>query len=143
MIPTLHFTTESLQSYLHDIYPHTANLISVEELSPHHATIRLFIQKEELRPGGTISGPTLFTAADCAFYCALLGMIGPKPLAVTSNVSISFYRKPKPVDVIGKARILKLGRVLAMGDCLIYSDKEETPVAQASVTYAIPSDQSA
>ena len=94
---------------------------------------------EDLRPGGTVSGPTMFTVADCAFYAALLGMIGRKAMAVTTNLNMTFLRKPPKAAVIGEARILKLGRNLASGDVLVYSDGMDKAVAHAAVTYAIPS----
>ena len=141
MTGSLQFSRLALQQYLHSIYPQTAASIQIESLLPYEAIIRLNTTDDSLRPGGTVSGPSLFTAADCSFYCAVLGMIGPKPMAVTSNLSISFYRRAKQTDIIGHATIHKLGRKLAMGTCLLYSDGEEEPIAQASVTYAIPQEE--
>jgi uncharacterized protein (TIGR00369 family) len=93
-----------------------------------------------LRPGGTLSGPSLMALADTAMWAALLAMIGPVALSVTVNLNIDFLRKPGPVDAIAETRILKLGKRLAVGDVLISSDGDPEPVAHASVTYAIPSD---
>lgn len=81
----------------------------------------------------------MFELADVGFYLALLSRIGPKALAVTTNCSIDFMRKPAAnSDLICEARVLKLGRVLAVGDVLIHSDGQDAPVARASLTYSIP-----
>ena len=134
----MHFTIATLTNYLHKVYPQATKTIVIEALIPMEVVIRMTIDKTNLRPGGTVSGPAIFTVADCAFYCALLAMIGPKELAVTSNLAINFMRKPKPADLVGHARILKLGKTLAMGDCTVYSQGEEDPIAQATLTYSIP-----
>ena len=134
----MHFTIETLTQYLQEVYPQTAETISIEALIPMEVVVRMSINNDDLRPGNTVSGPTVFTVADCAFYCALLAMIGPKVLAVTSNISINFMRKPKPVALVGHARILKLGKTFAMGDCTVYSQGKTEAVAQATITYAIP-----
>jgi acyl-coenzyme A thioesterase PaaI-like protein len=82
----------------------------------------------------------MFALADVAVYLAILSRLGPVTLAVTTNCSIDFMRKPASgVDLLCKCRLLKLGRVLAVGDALIYSEGQDQPVARASLTYAIPS----
>ncbi|MGL4281424.1 MAG: PaaI family thioesterase [Albidovulum sp.] len=97
------------------------------------------VAERHLRPGGTVSGPTMFGLADVAVYLAILARIGPVALAVTTNGSIDFLRKPAAgVDLLGEARLLKLGRVLAVGDVLIRSEGMEEPVARAGLTYSIP-----
>ncbi len=88
-----------------------------------------------------MAGPAMMALADTAIYVALLGMIGPVALAVTTNLNINFLRKPVAADVIAQAKLLKLGRRLAVGDVLIFSDGDEEPVAHATVTYAIPSEK--
>jgi acyl-coenzyme A thioesterase PaaI-like protein len=80
------------------------------------------------------------TVADLAMWVALLGMIGPRALSVTVNMNIDFLRKPGPVDVLADARLLKVGKRLAVGTVSMYSDGDDRPVAHASVTYAVPSD---
>jgi uncharacterized protein (TIGR00369 family) len=103
------------------------------------AVVRMPVAEEHLRPGGTISGPTMFALADVSMYLVVLAMIGPVTLAVTTNCSIDFMRKPTAgVDLIASARIHKLGRSLAVGDVLIHSEGMDAPVARASLTYAIP-----
>ena len=102
--------------------------------------VRLEIPAAELvmRPGGTVSGPTLMMLADAAAWAAVLLHISPVALAVTSNLNISFLRKPEPVGVIADAEILKLGRKLATVDVRMRSEGSTAIVAQATVTYAIP-----
>ena len=92
----------------------------------------------DLRPGGTVSGPSMFALADCAFYIATLSLIGPEALTVTTSATINFMRKPVPGGLTAEARVLKLGRTLSVGDVLIYNDDKAKPVAQASLTYSIP-----
>lgn len=94
------------------------------------------------RPGGTVSGPTLMSLADGVAYMVVLSRIGPAALAVTSNLTINFLRRPRMVDLVCDARLLKLGRSLAVVDVLLYSDTGEPdalerPVAQATVTYSL------
>ncbi len=102
-------------------------------------TVRLRVAERHLRPGGTVSGPSMFALADVAVYLAILSRIGPVALAVTTNCSIDFMRKPAArTDLICDVRLLKLGRVLAVGDCLLRSDGDDRPVARASMTYSIP-----
>ena len=91
-----------------------------------------------LRPGGTVSGPTLMAMVDFGFYLLLLGRLGPVALAVTTNLNINFMRKPEPADLLGEGRLMKLGRSLAVGDFTIWSDGKKEPVAHATVTYSIP-----
>ena len=87
----------------------------------------------------TVSGPSIFALADVSVYMAVLAMIGPEALAVTTNCAVDFMRKPKAAtDLTAECRLLKLGRVLAVGDVLIRSDGTEAPVARASLTYSIP-----
>ncbi len=93
----------------------------------------------QLRPGGTISGPSLMTLADTGLWVALLAMIGREPLSVTSHLDIDFLRKPAPTDVIAETTLHKVGKRLAVGDVIMYSAGESVPCARASVTYAIPS----
>lgn len=128
-----------LQVFLDEVFPQQKGKLFVEALRPMEARVCCPIDFEDLRPGGTVSGPTMFTVADCAFYAALLGMIGRKAMAVTTNLNMTFLRKPPKAAVIGEARILKLGRNLASGDVLVYSDGMDKAVAHAAVTYAIPS----
>ena len=85
-----------------------------------------------------MSGPSLMMLADMAMYMALLGMIGPVALAVTTNLNINFLRKPPRADVIAECRLLKLGKRIAVGEVTMYSAEDPEPVAHATVSYSIP-----
>lgn len=130
---------EALGAFLAEEFPEVAADFTVEDVGEGRIRIRKHVRAAHLRPGGTVSGPTMFALADVSIYLALLAMIGPEALAVTTNASIDFMRKPAAgVDLIGEGRLLKLGQALAVGDVLIRSEGIEAPVARASVTYAIP-----
>src|ERR1700704_4489445 len=100
--------------------------------------IRRAYSERMLRPGGTISGPTLMAMTDFAMYVALLASIGPVPLAVTTNLNINFLRKPAARDLIAETRLMKLGKRLAVGEGSIFSDGIDEMVAHATSTYSIP-----
>ena len=94
---------------------------------------------QHLRPGGTVSGPSIFALADIGIYCAILSRIGPVALTVTTGANIDFMRKPAAGrDLLAECRLLKLGSVLAVGDVLIRSEGAAEPVARAALTYSIP-----
>ncbi|SDW20581.1 uncharacterized domain 1-containing protein [Albimonas donghaensis] len=135
---TTHFNEAELGAYLDEVFPETAGRFVVEQVAPMFVRMRMKIGPLDLRPGGTISGPAMFTLADCAYYAVTLAMIGRQALTVTTNCSINFMRKPEPRDLICEARIFKLGRVLSVGDATILSPGVEGPVAHATLTYSIP-----
>lgn len=95
-----------------------------------------------VRPGGTISGPTMFGLADFTLWLAVLGAYGEVPLAVTTNMSINFLRKPAEAGLIADARLLKTGKRLAVGDVMVYSEGALDPCAHVSGTYSVPPDRS-
>ena len=135
----LKMTREDLGQFIKEVFPQVADDFTVEDVAPMEITMRLNVGERHLRPGGTVSGPSMFGLADVAIYLAIMAMIGPKALAVTTNASFDFMRKPAAgVDLIAKCRLLKLGRVLAVGDVLLYSEGMAEPVARASMTYSIP-----
>lgn len=129
----------TLNGFLDRVFPQIAGQISVESVDPQVLTARLRVDDQHLRPGGTVSGPTMFALADVTIYLAILARIGEVALAVTTNASIDFMRKPEAGrDLLAECRILKLGRVLAVGDVLVYSEGMAEPVARCSMTYSIP-----
>jgi len=129
----------ALQRFLAAEFPQVAEDFRVERLTPEGVVVRLNVAERHLRPGGTVSGPNLFALADVAVYLAILARIGPEALTVTTSAAIDFMRKPAAgADLIAEARLLKLGRVLAVGDVLIRSEAQEGVCARASVTYSIP-----
>lgn len=128
-----------LQKFIEEEFPQAVEAGAViEQLDDAAIRIRLPVLERNLRPGGTVSGPTLMFLVDFGFYMLLLGRLGPVAHAVTTNLNINFLRKPEPVDLIGEGRLLKLGRSLAVGDVTIRSDGKAEPVAHATVTYSIP-----
>ncbi|MFD2739355.1 PaaI family thioesterase [Sulfitobacter aestuarii] len=130
---------EALDAFMHEVFEQVAEDFAVEEVCPGEITVRLRVTHKHLRPGGTISGPSMFALADVSAYLMTLAMIGPEALAVTTNCAIDFMRKPAAgVDLIAKGRLLKLGKVLSVSDVMLYSEGMEEPVARASLTYAIP-----
>ncbi len=96
-------------------------------------------ESTQLRPGGTISGPTLMTLADTTAYLAVVSRIGPEYLTVTSNLSIDFLRKPPPADLRATGEMLKLGRRQALISVRIHSAANDELVAYSTCTYALPS----
>ncbi len=130
---------DALQAFLIEVFPQVHADFQVLEVTPTGIRVKLVTADRHLRPGGTVSGPTMFALADVGMYLAILSRIGPEALAVTTSCSIDFMRKPAAgVDLICEAVLHKLGRVLAVGDCLIYSQGMAAPVARASLTYSIP-----
>jgi uncharacterized protein (TIGR00369 family) len=113
--------------------------VVVEEIGDRSATVSYPIGPDHLRPGGTVSGPILMSVADVAIYVAVLATIGIVPLAVTTSLNINFLRKP-PADrsIVGVCRLLKVGRILAIGEVALYSQGNEDMVAHAVGTYSIP-----
>lgn len=112
--------------------------VKIEEAEYRACRLRLSYHDRFLRAGGTISGPVMFMLADTALFVAVIASVGPKSLSVTTNMSINFFRKPAPKDLIAECRLLKLGKRLAVGDIALFSDKETEPVAHATGTYSIP-----
>ena len=110
----------------------------VEETRRGFARMRMVYGDHLLRPGGTISGPAMFSLADVAMYAAVLASIGPVAHAVTTNLTINFLRKPDPRDMIGEARLLKLGKRLAVGEIALCSEGEAELAAHATSTYSLP-----
>ena len=131
-------TPGEIVAFLDEVFPQARGMFVIEDAWALHARVRMPIGEQHLRPGGTVSGPSMFWLADCAFYVAVLASIGREAQAVTSNMNINFLRRPAPADMVGVARILKLGRRLAVGDVTLFSAGDDRPVAHASTTYAIP-----
>ena len=134
-------SVEELHRFLTAEFPqvfHAHSGLSIEEVWHGGGRVRQAYQAQFIRPGGTISGPTMMALADFAMYVGLLASIGPVPLAVTINLSINFLRKPAARDLIAECRLLKLGKRLAVGEVTIRSDGMNEPVAHVTSTYSIP-----
>ena len=129
----------ALNAFLAQDFAQVAPDFVIDSAADDLLIARLRVSDAHLRPGGTVSGPSMFGLADLAIYTAILARIGPVALAVTTNASIDFMRKPEAGrDLLAHCRLLKLGRVLAVGEALIYSEGEAAPVARCSMTYSIP-----
>jgi uncharacterized protein (TIGR00369 family) len=134
-------TVADLERFLHVEFPQafSGGGISIESADGVSCLLRQRYSDQMLRPGGTISGPTLMALADFAMYVVLLSAIGPVGLAVTTNLSINFLRKGQPgQDVLAAARLLKLGKRLAVGEINLLSGTSPDPIAHAISTYSIP-----
>jgi uncharacterized protein (TIGR00369 family) len=130
---------DAMNDFLAKVFPEVVDEFHVDAVSEEEVVLRLRVGPQHLRPGGTVSGPSMFGLADVTAYLVTLSRIGPRALAVTTNCSIDFMRKPAAgVDLLGKGRLLKLGKQLSVSDVLLYSEGMEAPVARASLTYAIP-----
>jgi len=126
-----------MEAFFRDHFPQ-AELI-IEELGDKTATIRKHIEFKHLRPGGTVSGPTMMELADAALYVTILNEIGLVGLAVTTNLNINFLNKPSAEkDLIAECKLIKVGKALIIGDVYLYSEGNEQPVAHAVGTYSIP-----
>ena len=111
----------------------------IEDFTADSIIVRHRVDERDLRPGGTVSGPTMMALADTAIYIALLRQIGFVALAVTTSLNFNFLRKPEATaDILAECKLLKLGRSLAVGEVSIYSDGDKAPVAHAVGTYSIP-----
>ncbi|WP_112323829.1 PaaI family thioesterase [Oceanibium sediminis] len=134
----LKLTAPEVEDYLREVFPQVSERFAITSLSPMRLSCTMAIGEADLRPGGTISGPAMFTAADCAFYMVTLAMIGRQALTVTTGCTINFMRKPPLGPLRAEARILKLGRSLSVGDVEVFGQGLDQPVAHASLTYSIP-----
>lgn len=134
MTPVL--TADELQAFLLSAFPKLPSKIT--NIEPGVLTMEQVTKPHDIRPGGTISGPTMMTLVDTVMYAVLLGHIGTVALAVTTNLNINFLRKPEPGTLKAEARILKLGKQLAVGEVTITCNDNPAPVAHATCTYSIP-----
>jgi uncharacterized protein (TIGR00369 family) len=135
-------TAAEVTAFLDREFPQMQRLgriFEVVSIAPGEAEVRLDANEAHLRPGGTVSGPTLFSLADVGAYVVVLAHIGPVALAVTSHVSINFLSKPPPGPLIAHCRILRLGKRTAVTEIGIAAEGSEELVAHATATYAIPS----
>lgn len=136
-----HPTREELEGFLQKAFPRRDERpgIFIEVLDNVEVRLRLPFSERMLRPGGTISGPVLMSLADTAVYVLIMRNLGLEAaMAVTSNLNMSFMRRPPPVDLLAHGRVLKMGRRLVVGDVSIASAESSKPVAHAMVTYALP-----
>ncbi|BAU76081.1 Hypothetical protein ppKF707_1093 [Metapseudomonas furukawaii] len=133
-------TAEQVQALIRGGVPMADDIdLRIERLDETGALARVPFQPRLVRPGGTLSGPTLMALADAAMYAVVLGRLGKVEMAVTSNLNINFLARPQPVDLLAEARILKLGRRQAVCEVSLYSaDDRDNLVAHVTGTYALP-----
>ena len=134
-------TGEEVEALLDQVFPQIhqdGRIYEVVGISAGEAVMRFTANERHLRPGGTVSGPSLMALADLAAYVVILAHIGPQALAVTTNLNINFLRKPEPGPLIATCRLIKLGKRLAVIDCGISGEGQDDLVAHATATYSIP-----
>ena len=131
-------TIAEIEALMDRHFPDWRNFSRIEALGDRELTLRMPFKTQLLRAGGTISGPALMALADTAAYFMTLALAGPVPGAATANLDIHFLARPKPGDVIAVARILRLGRRLAVSTVELRSEGSDDVVAHATVTYALP-----
>jgi len=134
---------EEMTAFLAEVFPQVRDDVAIDRMDDEGLVMRLRVAERHLRPGGTVSGPAMFALADVAAYVATMARIGPKALAVTTNCSIDFMRKPQAgCDILARAEVLKLGRALSVIEVRLYSEGADAPVARAGLTYSIPPERS-
>lgn len=131
-------TLEDLRAFMKSEFPQVDETFEISAINQGSATMLLHADEKHLRPGGTVSGPALFALADVAAYAAILAHIGPFALAVTTNLNINFLRKPSPGAIEAVARLLKLGKRLAVLEISLTDGANGELVAHATATYSIP-----
>ncbi len=136
---SLRFTIEELSEYVEEIFPQIKDDFEILEISEQGSRVRLNVSFKHLRPGNTVSGPSIFYLVDCCAYMAVCAKLGKEALAVTTNCSIDFMRKPSgKADLIANCELLKVGKSLVVADSKVYSEGNDKPVARATITYSIP-----
>ena len=130
-------TKEEIREFMLQAFPHDQNQIVAAQ--PMMATVRREVTKEDIRPGGTVSGPTLMGLADAAIYIAIHATLGLTPQAVTSNLNINFLRRPAgDRAVVAVCKLLKVGKTLIVGEVGLFSEGSDDPIAHVVGTYALP-----
>lgn len=132
---------DEVAAYLDEIFPEAnagIELFTIESVRVNGARVRMNYNDRFIRPGGTISGPAMFTLADIGIYVAILAQVGRVPLAVTTSANINFLRRPAATDMIAEVRLLKMGRRLAVGEVEMMSAGSDDLVAHATATYSLP-----
>jgi len=136
---SLALNKDELSDYLDEVFPQVRGEFAIDALDVDGITMRLLVGERHLRPGGTVSGPSMFALADVTVYALVLSRLGRQALAVTTNSSLDFLRKPASgQDIIAKGQLLKLGRSLVVGDVLLFSEGSDKVVARSTMTYSIP-----
>ena len=134
----MNFTLEEITTFISTHFPQANQRFKITAISKNTAEIIFNIQPDSLRPGGTVSGPTLMMIADFALYVAIIANIETGKQAVTTNLSFNFFKKGSGKhDVRAECRLLKVGRTLATGEVFLYSLNSDDPIAHAIGTFAL------
>ena len=141
-LPQPKMNTAEVAAFLEREFPQLGQsggrVFELVSVGPMTAAMRLKAHSRNLRPGGTISGPAMFALADVALYVAILAQIGPVGLAVTTNMNINFITRPPQGDIVGEARLFRVGKRLAVGEVIIRAEGDAAACAHATGTYSIP-----
>lgn len=132
-------TQQEIQQFLESQFPQSLQHCSIISVAEKSAYVRYRIDQNHLRPGGTVSGPTIMAIADFGLYVAILAELGIVAMAVTSNINIHFLNKPSGErDLVAEAKLIKIGRTLIVGEVWVYSEGSDEPVAQVTGSYSVP-----
>lgn len=139
-------TIAEFNAFVDEVFPaagHQAGgrRMIVETMGYGTCTVRLLFSEKQIRPGGTISGPTMMGLSDFAIYVAVLSAVGKVPLALTTNLNINFLKAPAPRDLIAECRLIKIGKRLCVGEASLRSEGDDELVAHCTATYSIPPDR--
>jgi uncharacterized protein (TIGR00369 family) len=140
-MPAPAMNADEIAKLLHEVFPqgfYPGCGLTIERVEYADVRVRRHFQEDSIRPGGTISGPTMMELADFAMYVAVFSAIGPQPLAVTTNLNINFLRKPGKGDLTADARLMKVGKRLVVGEVTICSAGASEIVAHVTATYSVP-----
>ena len=130
---------QQITDLLQQHFPQIQDEISIDSMNDQEATMRLSVNNCHLRPGNTVSGPSMFLLADVAAYIAILAQVGARTQAVTTSAHMDFLRKPQAqADIIATTKVLKIGKQLAVVDVYLYSENDDNMVARAAMTYSLP-----
>lgn len=140
--PPRRLTLDEVSALMRQHFPQLGNsgkLIFIDRVGEGEARLRLPESVEHLRPGGTVSGPAMVMLADVAVYVAILATLGEGALqAVTTSLNVNFLKRPEPGELVAEARLLKVGRRLAVGEVAITDATGDTLLAHTTATYALP-----
>ena len=129
---------KEISKKLKDIFPQVADKYEIISLKSNYSEVKLLSNNKNLRPGNTISGPSMFELADLSFYIAIMASTDLGDKSVTTNVSINFMKKPLLSNLLAISQIKKIGKRLVVGDVEILSEDKKQVYAQALFTYSIP-----
>lgn len=132
-------TGPEIAEFIVRVFPDAASFgFAIDEVESGRVVMSLAVDERRLRPGGTVSGPTMMTLADTAMWALTLAHVGPEPMTVTANLSIHFLLRPPPGVLVAEAKLLKLGGRLVVGEVAISGADGGVVVAHATVTYSVP-----